>query len=520
MKKYVKISSLVLLLVLILASTVFASSEKYIVTKQLVYESNRNVPLKSGFVEVLIGKSNFIQYQEDNGIVISPTPDEIREDEYGNFYAYFNLEGLKPNQKFKITMKRDVLVSTFENIIPSRTNSIINEETSTFLGSVERIDSDDPEIIAKAKEITEGQTTDYKKAQAIFEYINMNMNYNTSSSYANKGSISALKNMSGVCEEFATLFGAMARSLDIPTRLIEGYKVEDEYSGDTIIGKKIVNHVWDEIYLEDYGWVPVEPTIIYLVNGERKAFLDSFCSLKTPDHIAIGIYNYEEANRRMKNVKEIEYQESVILGEDILPEVQNQFKDLAGYEWAEEDIQSLYAKNVVTGYSEEEYGPSRNISRIEFLVMLSRVLKYYDTMGTTYGSVYYYPDYDLNHWSKLEYDYLLRCYDMASSEKNTGALGFGPITDVFGIGALNANQEITRGEVVALMDLFLDNNSETTNFNDVSNTTKFRSSILKAYANGLINGYPDGSFRPDNAITRAEMAAILNRYIASKIYNF
>lgn len=520
MKKLLKISLFVSLLLVLFAGTVMASSEKYLLTKELVYESTRTVTLKNGFVEILIGKMNFLQYQKDNGIVITPSPDEIREDEYGNVYAYFNLEGLRPTQKYKITVKRDVLVSSYEKTIPSRTNSIINNETNRFIEPAERIESDDPEIIAKAKEITEGQSTDYKKAQAIFEYINTNMTYDTSSAYANKGSVSAFKNMSGVCEEFATLYGAMARAVGIPTRLIEGYKVETKKSGDVITGRELVNHVWCEIYLDEYGWVPVEPTIVYMVNGERRAFLDSFCQLKTIDHIAIGLYNYEEANRRMKNVKELELNESVILSEDFVPEVQNSFEDLNGFEWAKDDIQNLYAKNIVLGYSESEYGPERNISRIEFMTMLSRLLKYYDTMGTTGGSVYYYPDYDENHWSEKEYNYLLRCYDLLDPTGDMSIIGYSPITDVFGVGNLNPNKAITRGEVVALMDLFLDKISDEISFSDVNDATAFKNSIVKAYANGLIKGYPDGSFRPNAPITRAEMAAILSRYITNKIYNF
>lgn len=519
MRKLGKISFILFLMLIVFTGTIFASTEEYVVTKEFVYESTKTVPLTSGFVEILIGKSDFVQYQDDEGIMINPAPDEFREDEFGNVYAYFSLKGLRPKQQFNITIKRNATVSSYDELIPTRTNSVINTETSVFLSPAERIDSDDPELIAKAKEVTENETTDYKKAQAIFEYVNVNMSYDESSSFANKGSLSALKNMKGVCEEFTTLFVAMCRAVDVPARAIEGYRVEDDFSGDTLLGKKLINHVWAEIYLEDYGWVPVEPTIIYLVNGQRKAYLDSFCRLKDPEYIAIGIYNYEQANRRMVNVKETKFVESVLLSEDIEPEVQNSFSDLAGYDWAKDDIQSLYAKKIVTGYSETEYGPSRNISRIEFIAMLSRLLKYYDTLGTTGGNVYYYPDYNENHWSKNDYDYLMRCYNLLVPS-DIASIGYDAITDIFGVGSLNKDKAITRAEAVAMMDLFLDDVSDQISFIDVSWSTRFRSSIIKAYANGLINGYPDGSFKPENPISRAEMAAIFNRYITGKIYEF
>ena len=68
------------------------------------------------------------------------------------------------------------------------------------------------------------------------------MSYDESSAYANKGALSALKNMKGVCEEFTTLFVAMCRAVDIPSRAIEGYQVEDVVSGDAVSGDVVVGH--------------------------------------------------------------------------------------------------------------------------------------------------------------------------------------------------------------------------------------------------------------------------------------
>ena len=529
MKKFSKILLLASLLITTLAGSVFANENQYILTKEMVYESTRKVALPSGFVEVLIGNTNFTQYQKDNEIMITPLPDEIREDEYGNQYAYFDITGLLPGQKFKVTIKRDSEIQVYEQIIPTRSDTEINSETEMYLEPSKKIESDDPELIAKAKELTEGITTDYKKAQAIFEYVNVNMSYDTSTMYANKGSISALKSMRGVCEEFTTLFVAMCRALDIPARAVEGYKLEDVYaSGDTnnksgddlYLGKGIINHVWAEIYLAEFGWVPVEPTVIYTVNGERKPYLDSFCKLETPEYMSIGIYNPDRANRRIKGVEEVKYDENIILKDKIAPEAQNTFQDIAHVNWAVKDIQTLYAKGVVKGYSEYEYRPDNSISRIEFITMLSRVLKYYDTQYEERGLVYYYPDYDeTTHWSKEEYDFLLRCYQIINPS-DLSSIGFDALSDVFGTGALNPDKAITRAEVVALMDMFLDSSTDSSiSFSDVNWSTNFRSSIEKAAANGLINGYPDGTFRPNDSITRAEMAAILGRYISRNVYS-
>ena len=226
MKNIRKILLMVTLLFVFLVGTAFASEKNYILNKEYTYESLKSSgALTSGFVEILIGNVDFVQYQDDNEVMITPLPDEIREDDLGNIYAYFDLSGLRPNQNFKITVKRDSKVESYDELIPARTNSVINEENEIFTEPSEYIESDDPELISKAKQVTENATTDYKKAEAIFEYVNINMSYDESSAYANKGALSALKNMKGVCEEFTTLFVAMCRAVDIPSRAIEGYQV-------------------------------------------------------------------------------------------------------------------------------------------------------------------------------------------------------------------------------------------------------------------------------------------------------
>ncbi len=523
MKKLTNFFVMSMMIWITLVGTIYAGSgDDYIVTKELIYESYNKSTVKSGFVEILVGNMNFTEYQEDNEVLITPTPDEIVTDEYGNMYAYFDVSGLAPSQKFKVTIKRDLTTDVYERIIPARTDSLINNETSVFLEPEEKIECDDSELISKAMEITEGIYTDYKKAQAIFEYVNINMSYDESGAYANKGALSALNSMRGVCEEFATLFAALCRAVNVPCRLIEGYKIEPakNESGD-IIEKEysLVNHVWAEIYLQEFGWVPVEPTVIYMLNGERRAYLDSFCKMKEANYVAIGIYNYDKANRRMKGVRETYYNESVILKSTIPAEVRNTFADISSVGWAGSAIQSLFAKNVVNGYSNLEYGPNNNISRIEFMCMLSRLLKYNDTAADTSkrGIVYYYPDYNTNHWSKADYDYLMRCYQVINPS-DISSMGFDTITDVFGVGKLDMNKAITRAEAVALMNVFLEDDYTYTSFSDVSIFTPFYSSIMKASSIGLIVGYPDGTFRPNNKITRAEMAVVLDRYITNNRY--
>lgn len=49
-------------------------------------------------------------------------------------------------------------------------------------------------------------------------------------------------------------------------------------------------------------------------------------------------------------------------------------------------------------------------------------------------------------------------------------------------------------------------------FSDVSQSDWYAAGVAWASANGIVSGYPDGAFRPDEAITREQMAAILFQY--------
>lgn len=63
----------------------------------------------------------------------------------------------------------------------------------------------------------------------------------------------------GFCVHFASTYAVMARSLGIPTRLAVGYAVNAADGQPTAVrGREL--HAWPEIYVEELGWIPMEPT--------------------------------------------------------------------------------------------------------------------------------------------------------------------------------------------------------------------------------------------------------------------
>ena len=75
---------------------------------------------------------------------------------------------------------------------------------------------------------------------------------------------------------------------------------------------------------------------------------------------------------------------------------------------------------------------------------------------------------------------------------------------------IRPNDKITRAELAELISHIDKKNNSLAPFDDVKGH-KFEAAINQAYGNERIKGYPDGTFKPDNFITRAEVATMLNK---------
>ncbi len=147
------------------------------------------------------------------------------------------------------------------------------------------------EIIDETKRVTKDCANDMEKVQAIYKFVVTHMEYVEDPAYRNKGALSALKSGKGVCEDYASLFIAMCREVNIPARYVHGL------TGAT------GNHGWAEFYLPYYGWIIAEPTVSSLrtanENTLEKAmvtFIGTYDTNKDsiPSHSVAGYNNNED----------------------------------------------------------------------------------------------------------------------------------------------------------------------------------------------------------------------------------
>ncbi len=125
----------------------------------------------------------------------------------------------------------------------------ISEKEKIFLMPTKSVQSDDREIGELARNITRGYANGFQKAARIAIWIHANVNYTPDLGEEVKDARWVMKNRVGTCDEFTTLFIAMARSIGIPAKYISGWVY-----GSTGWEK----HAWAEAYLGK--WVPIDST--------------------------------------------------------------------------------------------------------------------------------------------------------------------------------------------------------------------------------------------------------------------
>ena len=151
----------------------------------------------------------------------------------------------------------------------------------------------------------------------------------------------------------------------------------------------------------------------------------------------------------------------------------------------------------ITGYSNGTFHPQDPIKRSACAAMLHRMIQQMGSNGTSGNQGMEFTDVPANAW-----------YHDAVC-----ALAAKGITSGYSDGTFRPENAVTRAEFVVFALRFAGTPTETGSrqFSDVPTSYWAANHIQTAVKNGFISGYSDGSFRPDQQITRAAAVTILNR---------
>jgi transglutaminase-like putative cysteine protease len=226
-------------------------------------------------------------YQDTVKETFSHEPVEVKRQNNSNRVAVFLLDSLLPGASDTITLEYSL------NVYPLNQKQLLASTYSAslfpqnYLGASEKIESNHPDIVRKARELTSACKTDLEKARAICSFVITYLKYDPNSSSRNGGALTALRNGSGVCEDYASLFAALCRASGIPARVVNGY-CDFKGTGDIwnlSPGERFplrgYRHSWVEFFLDGSGWVPADPTMD-IHSGNMKYF----GSLPQPSHLA------------------------------------------------------------------------------------------------------------------------------------------------------------------------------------------------------------------------------------------
>lgn len=151
--------------------------------------------------------------------------------------------------------------------------------------------------------------------------------------------------------------------------------------------------------------------------------------------------------------------------------------------------------NYVIGYTDGTIRPNNDISRAEVATIFFRLLtdEAREQYTTTAGN---FTDVKAGMW----------CNRAIATLTNMGIIkGY---TD----GSFQPNKSITRAELATIIARFAKLDVNTKTFSDI-NGHWAQKNIELAAGNGWINGYTDGTFRPNKSIIRAETFAMINRVL-------
>ena len=134
----------------------------------------------------------------------------------------------------------------------------ISEDLKIFTQNSSTIDSNDPEIIALASSLADGEDDLFVVVYKLAEWSNRNIEYNLSTltEEVTRSASWVLQNRIGVCDELTNLFVAMNRALGIPARYIHGVA----YTNSKLFTENWGFHGWAEVYFPGHGWIPFDPT--------------------------------------------------------------------------------------------------------------------------------------------------------------------------------------------------------------------------------------------------------------------
>lgn len=180
------------------------------------------------------------------------------------------------------------------------------------------------------------------------------------------------------------------------------------------------------------------------------------------------------------------------------------FSDVPNTYWASNIIAGLIQRGIIGGYVKGQFKPENRITRAEFTRLLTKAIKLEDE-SPAWPS---YSDVELGAW-------YFGCVEAAA--KAGLIMGYQD-------GEFRPDELITRQEMAVVLVRAMGLESQATSRADDSSSFAddqaiapwARGFVVTAVDQGLVGGYPDNTFGPENFATRAEACAMISKMLVKK----
>lgn len=209
---------------------------------------------------------------------------------------------------------------------------------------------------------------------------------------------------------------------------------------------------------------------------------------------------YDASNRKLGSIEvnnsgvfTVFLDRELIAGETIKVEAKTDDDDVEklDYKVTKKAIQDERVISYIEGYPDETFKPQNNVTRAEAAQMFATLIN--GGSGFGFGDKTKFSDAN-DEWYSAAVNYVVE-KKLISGYPN---------------GTFKPNESITRAEFAQMISGYI--KTEKTNkydFNDVKDHWA-KDAIDKLNGNKNVSGYPDGTFKPNEKITRAEAVTILN----------
>ncbi len=189
--------------------------------------------------------------------VFEPAPAGFVTDQWGQRFAHFLFSDVKAGGEVAARMTVEATVKRVRWFIAPASVGGLGEIPEAvrraYLADASKLALGDPFIRAASKEAVGAETNPYWMAQRINRYVQDRMHYELAGGW-NVAPV-VLKRGSGSCSEYSFVMIALCRAAGLPARYAGSVVIRgDDASRDDVF------HRWVEVYLPNYGWVPVDPS--------------------------------------------------------------------------------------------------------------------------------------------------------------------------------------------------------------------------------------------------------------------